>query len=152
MKQVSLENLSAYHRQLKARYAQKSELPTAVSQLSNDSGFQTEAQVAAAVAAKVSSVYRAGGSAAFAALPDLSAANLGLVINVTDAFVTTDSFIEGAGKSYPAGTNVAVVQAGETYQYDVLAGFVDLSGYVKASDMEAITEAEIEALFADESV
>ena len=73
-----------------------------------------------------------------------------------------------------------VVQAGEEYKYDVLAGFVDLSGYaeseqvasditaaktaavaeadantdeklsgyVKAEDMEEVTEEEIIALFA----
>ena len=60
---------------------------------------------------------------------------------------TTDSFMEGAGQKHPAGTNVAVVEAGEGYKYDVLAGFVDLSGYVKAEDVEEITAEEIAALF-----
>lgn len=91
---------------------------------------------------------------AFADLPELSAANLGLVVNVTDAFTTTDSFLEGAGKQHPAGTNVVVVAVtGEeptSYKYDALAGFVDLSGYVKAADLEEVTEAEILALFAEE--
>ena len=35
--------------------------------------------------------------------------------------------------------------------YDVLAGFVDLSGYVKASDLEYATAEEIQALFANEN-
>ena len=48
---------------------------------------------------------------------------------MTDAFTTTDQFVEGAGKSYPAGTNVAVVLVGEDYKYDVLSGMVDLSNY-----------------------
>ena len=55
--------------------------------------------------------------------------------------------MEGEGRTHPAGTNVAVVQAGEDYKYDVLAGFVDLSGYVKAEDVEEITAEEIAALF-----
>ena len=46
---------------------------------------------------------------------------------------------------------MVVVQSGEEYKYDVLAGFVDLSGYVKAEDITTATEAEILALFADEA-
>ena len=106
----------------------KEKVPAKVSELTNDAGYQTAAQVESAVNAKVSSTYRAGGSVAFAALPELSEANLGLVVNVTDTFTTTASFVEGAGGKHPAGTNVAVVQVGGAYLYDVLAGFVDLSG------------------------
>ena len=73
---------------------------------------------------------------AFASLPSLSASVLGKVYNVTDAFTTTSSFMEGSGKKYPAGTNVVVVDAGSrTYKFDVLAGFVDLSGYATTSAM-----------------
>ena len=79
----------------------------------------------------VSAVYKPAGSVAFASLPTLSASVLGNVYNVTDAFTTTSNFVEGAGNSYPAGTNVVVVDTGSsTYKFDVLAGFVDLSGYV----------------------
>ena len=85
------------------------------------------------VDSKVSSVYKPAGSVAFASLPTLAVGVLGNVYNVTDAFTTTDKFIEGAGKSYPAGTNVVVVDAGSsTYKFDVLAGFVDLSSYQKS--------------------
>ena len=90
----------------------KEKVPAKVSELTNDAGYQTAAQVESAVNAKVSSTYRAGGSVAFAALPELSEANLGLVVNVTDTFTTTASFVEGAGCKHPAGTNVAVVQVG----------------------------------------
>lgn len=107
------------------------EMPQKVSDLDNDAGYQTEEQVTATVNAKLSSTYRAGGSAAFADLPELTEANLGLVVNVTDKFTTTADFVEGAGQEHPAGTNVAVVQAGEEYKYDVLAGFVDTSGLVE---------------------
>lgn len=115
------------------------ELPTKVSDLTNDAGYQTGAQVESAINAKVSSTYRAGGSVAFASLPELTEANCGLVVNVTDAFTTTASFVEGAGKKHPAGTNVAVVQSGDTYQYDVLAGFVDLSGLVEKEEGKALS-------------
>lgn len=45
---------------------------------------------------------------------------------------------------------MVVAKSGEEYKYDVLAGFVDLTGYVQASDLEAVTEAEILALFPEE--
>lgn len=147
LKSVSFANLEAYTAQLKSKYAKKAEIPTQVSDLANDAKYQTEEQVASAINAKVSSTYKAGGSVAFAELPELTGANLGLVVNVTGNFTTTADFVEGEGQKHPAGTNVAVVQAGEGYKYDVLAGFVDLSGYLKAEDVEEITAEEIAALF-----
>ncbi len=112
-------------------------VPTKVSEITNDSGYQTGEQVTAAINTKLSSTYRAGGSVAFADLPGLTEANHGLVVNVTDKFTTTASFVEGAGKKHPAGTNVAVVQVGEEFCYDVLAGFVDLSDYDTAEQVNA---------------
>ena len=150
MKHISLENLTTFSEQMKARYARKADIQAKVSDLTNDAKFQTEEQVAAAIGAKVASAYKAGGSVTFASLPELTEANLGLVVNVTDKFTTTDSFLEGAGAKHPAGTNVVVAKSGEEYKYDVLAGFVDLTGYVQASDLEAVTEAEILALFSEE--
>lgn len=82
------------------------------------------------IAAQVASAYKAAGSVDFASLPALSATEEGKVYNVTDAFSTTEDFIEGAGKSYPAGTNVVCIDTGdETFKWDVLAGMVDLSAY-----------------------
>ena len=80
---------------------------------------------------------RPAGSVAFANLPALTAANLNKVVNVTDAFTTTADFVEGAGKSYPAGTNVAIINTGTdaspVYKYDAMTGLVDLSGYLQKS-------------------
>ncbi|MBR1760275.1 MAG: hypothetical protein IJ741_03745 [Schwartzia sp.] len=112
-------------------------MPTKVSDLTNDSDFQSGTQVQNAIAAKISSAYKAGGTKAFADLPALLvAANEGYVYNVSDAFTTTADFVEGAGKKHPAGTNVVVINTadeGETavYKFDVLAGFVDLSNLVE---------------------
>lgn len=140
--------------ELKAKYDQAAQkvdsisVPTKVSQLQNDSKYQTESQVTSAINAKVSSVYKPGGSIAFASLPELSASVLGMVYNVTDAFTTTTDFVDGSGKKYPAGTNVVVVDAGSgSYKFDVLAGFVDLSGYPTIDTMNsAIATAKSEAV------
>ena len=68
--------------------------------------------------------------------------------NVTNAFTTTSSFIEGAGKSYPAGTNVVVITSNNTKYWDVLAGAIDLSPYQLIADLVAITNAEIDTILA----
>lgn len=102
-------------------------VPTKTSELDNDSKYQTEDQVNA----KISSVYKPGGSVTFANLPTAAEEVLGMVYNVTDAFITTADFVEGAGGKHPAGTNVVVVSVDDAYKYDVLAGFVDLTGYVE---------------------
>lgn len=102
---------------------------------SDTTQIATTAYVKNEVDSKLSSTYKAKGSVAFASLPALIAANEGNVYNVTDAFTTTNDFVEGSGKSYPAGTNVVIVNTtGTTYKYDVLSGFVDLSGYLTSSD------------------
>ena len=95
----------------------------------NSADVYTKQQTDDKISAAISSVYKPAGSTTFASLPAPAANVLGNVYNVTDAFTTTDQFVEGAGKSYPAGTNVAIVLVGEDYKYDVLSGMVDLSNY-----------------------
>lgn len=92
------------------------------------SGLQTADQVQAAISSAVAGVYTPKGSIAFASLPTAAAGNKGWVYNVSDAFTTTAAFVEGAGHSYGAGTNVVCVDAGSgSYKWDVLAGTIDLT-------------------------
>lgn len=83
------------------------------------------------IASQVSSVYKAKGSiATISDLPAASKDTEGFVYNIESEFTTTADFVEGEGKTYPAGTNVVIVNTtGTEYKYDVLAGMVDLSGY-----------------------
>ena len=141
---LKVGQLETFGTAVENRFAKKSD----VTEIQN-AGYQTAGDVETAINSKLTSTYKAGGSVAFASLPAAEAANLGKVYNVTDAFTTTENFIEGAGQKHPAGTNVAVVKVGEDYKYDALAGFVDLSGYIKASEIEAITSSEVSALLAD---
>ena len=98
------------------------------------SGTSTNAQsgvaVKSAIDSAISSVYKAAGSIAFTSRPTPGASYEGNVYNITDAFTTDSTFVEGSGKSYPAGTNIVCINtSGTTYKWDVLAGFVDLSDY-----------------------
>lgn len=109
----------------------REEIPTAVSELSNDKGYQTADDVSAAISTQVGKVFRPRGTILFSELPELSEAVLGDIYDIKEKFTTTADFREGEGKKYPSGTNVAVVQDGETFKFDVLSGEIDLSGYVE---------------------
>lgn len=125
--------------------ANSSDVPTAVSDLTNDSGFQTASQVESAIDQHLSAVYKAAGSvASISALPAPSESYLGYVYNVEAAFTTTSDFVEGAGVDYPAGTDVAIiaVQSGgtTTYKYDAMSGFVDLGSYIEKPANPAVDD------------
>ena len=108
-------------------------------------GYATTSSVNTLISQAVSTVYTPKGSLADISTIDTvsGTGKVGDVYNISSAFVTTASFIEGAGKSYPAGTNIVLVEVEDAKKWDVLAGSVDLSGYVKASEMVAITSEEI---------
>ena len=169
MERATLKNLQRMVKNAEEKYAKKGEI--ALADLSTAlqgvitgkadaattlAGYgitdsMTAEQIGSAISGAISSVYKPGGSAAFDSLPELSAANLGKVVNVTDDFTTTADFVEGAGKMHPAGTNVGIVDTDTTgespsYKYDVLAGFVDLSGYSSTEQMNAAILAAISGL------
>lgn len=105
----------------------KPTIPLKTSDLTNDSGFATETYVNN----KVSTVYKPQGSVLFSSLVVglLIEANSGFVYNITDAFTTNENFVEGAGKSHSAGTNVVIIEHSGNYKFDVLGGTVDLTPY-----------------------
>lgn len=132
--------------------------PTKLSDFTNDgdgtsgSTFPTTEEMEEAIKSQIGSVFDPKGSTLFENLPAPSASTLGDMYNVTDAFVTTDDFVEGAGVSVPAGTNVYIVNNGTSaspvYKYDLYSGFVDLSDYWNTTNLPAITTAEIDAMMA----
>ena len=122
-------------------------------------GYQTAANVDSKVhAAKtelqnsLGSAFRAKGSTAFASLPAPASATKGDVWNITDQFTTDGRFVDGSGKTLPAGTNVVAVAVttGDTtvMKWDALTGMIDLSGYMRKTDLTPASDAEIDALFA----
>lgn len=88
------------------------ELSTRINYLNSDLNLLREH-----VDSTVASTYKASGSIYFAELPELSSTLVGNVYNIKDAFTTTSDFYEGAGQSYPAGTNVSIIQVEESTYY-----------------------------------
>lgn len=128
-------------------------VPTNNNQLSNGAGYQNESQVNALIDSKMQAFIIPKGSVAYASLPTPSSSNLGWMWNMTDSFTIDNRFVEyesGKTKTYPAGTNVYVIDAGtggsHSYKFDIFTGFVDMSGYATKEDVEALTTAEIEAI------
>lgn len=116
-------------------------IPTNNNQLTNGAGYQTETQVNNLIKSATSKVIEYGGSTDIAGLPALAvAANAYKMYNITEGFTTTAQFLEGAGKSYPAGTNVVVIpnSAGTAYVFDIYTG---------SFAMSALTATEINAAF-----
>lgn len=91
-------------------------------------GFPTGGAVKSAIDAAVSAVYKPKGSSA--TIPTLSNVEEGWVYDISAQFKTTSDFVEGAGKTYPAGTNIVCIKVSNVKKWDVLTGVTDLSGYV----------------------
>ena len=98
--------------------------------MSNYSSYENMQALMAGIATKfngLGAAYKFRGSVTFANLPStITQAMAGYVYNVTDNFTTDVRFIEGAGKKYNAGTNVAVADL-TTYEAVTPAGSEDPS-------------------------
>lgn len=135
-----------------------------------DMQTKTDADAKFATKEDISSVYTPKGQKTAEELTAdlLVADNVGDVYNVTTKITTDENYLEGAGSEYPVGTNVVIVEQDGSYKFDVLAGMIDLSGfatkdsvadvltkteaesiYVKQEQISAISNEEIDALFAE---
>ena len=127
------------------------------------STFATTSEVSEAISTAISSAYKPSGTIAKSGIVSglLIADNQGNVYNVSEAFtvgtgtgeVSPTLFVDAvAGNSYPAGTNIVVINtaaSGQTavYKFDVLSGFIDLSGY--ATKVSGATSGNFAALDAN---
>lgn len=135
---ITASNLWAAIEEVKTAYENAD---TAINNKFNDYYTKTEAdsKIDSKIATAISSTYKPAGSTMFSFLPSVGADQEGKVYNIIDAFTTTEDFVEGAGNNYPAGTNIVCIDTDDagTYKWDVLAGFIDLSGYETTSDVTA---------------
>ena len=134
---ITASNLWAAIEEVKAAYEAAD---SSINGKFNDYYNKTEAdsKIDQKIATAISSTYKPAGSIMFSFLPTLGANQEGKVYNIIDAFTTTEDFVEGADNKYPAGTNVVCIDTDDagTYKWDVLAGFVDLSGYETTSSVD----------------
>lgn len=117
-----------------------------------DSGAAEKAATPQSIISYVSTVvgspFKFGGSVNLSDLPNMPTDdNVNVMYNMKSQFTTTSAFIEGAGNTYPAGTNIMGVNLDGAVKYDVVAGFVDLSPYALTSDFAAVPTSELEAMF-----
>ena len=135
----ALEIVSAMEAKQKRQFANKAATVAALNLKANAADVYTKPEVDA----KISVAYKPGGNKTAETLTSalLVAANNGKVYNVSEEFTTTANFVEGAGNTYPAGTNVAVIEDPEnagTYVFDVLPGFVDVAALSATATSEQI--------------
>lgn len=134
---ITASNLWAAIEEVKAAYEAAD---SSINGKFNDYYNKTEAdsKIDQKIATAISSTYKPAGSIMFSFLPALGADQEGKVYDIIDAFTTTEDFVEGADNKYPAGTNVVCIDTDDagTYKWDVLAGFVDLSGYETTSSVD----------------
>lgn len=131
-------------------------VPTDNSEIGNSAGYQTAAQVNAAIDSKMQSVIKPKGGLLFANLPTPSSANEGWMWNMDDSFTIDNRFKDyesGKTKTYPKGTNVYVIEdtpaEGSTpavYKFDVYQGYIDMSSYATLDDVETLSTAEIQSI------
>ena len=121
-------------------------IPTISTDITTDGESDTKTASPKAVKtyvdSKVASTYKASGSLLPGGITSalLISSNLGNVYNITSQFETTNLFIEGAGKTYPQGTNIVVALHEGLYKFDVLSGFIDLSLYDTKDEVDGKLE------------
>lgn len=110
-------------------------VPTMVSSLTNDSGYQTASQVNSAIATAIGNVNHFGFSIV-SVLPDKSSANTYTIYLV---------YKGTSGTGNDVYTEYALING----NWEIIGDTdVDLSGYVKETDLVEITKAEVDAMFA----
>lgn len=93
------------------------------------------AELLTKIGTDISAVYKPGGNKTAAELTSalLVEANLGKVYNLTTDATTTSDWVDGAGETVKAGTDVGIVAVEENdttvYKFNAYSVKIDLSGY-----------------------
>lgn len=100
--------------------------------MDNANAYAKEAKTAAS---SITGALKPKGTIAFKDLPNLSTTDVGAMYNISDEFVSTDSFKDGGEITYPAGTNIYKT---EDDMWDCLAG--QLGDYLMKDDIDIAVE------------
>lgn len=147
---IHIEDLNYFEGKLAAKYQTKS---IAVNGITANTVEGALGELKEAIATQISTVYKPAGSIAPAELLPalLVEANVNKVYNLTGDITTDANWIEGAGKTVKAGTDVAIIaveDGGSTvYKFNALAGHIDLTPY--AEKVSGATEGNFAALDAN---
>lgn len=125
--------------------------------MKNFVSYEDEYSIQQKVAEKIAALagaFKIRGSVTFANLPTtLTAAMNGYVYNVTDEFTTTELFVEGAGKTFSAGTDVVIVDLGDDetpdMHYNVSGSFINLTPLI---NKVTATQAMVAPAFSESTV
>ena len=93
------------------------------------------AKEAKAAVSSITGALKPKGTIAFEDLPNLSTTDVGAMYNISGEFVSTDSFKDGGGITYPPGTNIYKT---EDNMWDCLAG--QLGNYLMKDDIDTAVE------------
>lgn len=133
IKYLSEDGVRYLWQKIKLKYATIDSVPSKVSDLTNDSNFQTQTQVSNAISAAIAGI-KTVEFRIVSALPQTGEANvIYLVSHTAKTDDIYDEYIYVDNKWEKIGTTD-----------------IDLSGYVRTSDLVAITNAEIDDIV-DES-
>lgn len=100
--------------------------------MDNANAYAKEAKTAAS---SITGALKPKGTILFKDLPNLSTTDVGAMYNISDEFVSTDSFKDGGEITYPAGTNIYKT---EDDMWDCLAG--QLGDYLMKDDIDIAVE------------
>mgnify|MGYP004519161903 CR=1 FL=1 len=100
--------------------------------MDNANAYAKEAKTAAS---SITGALKPKGTIKFAELPALSTIAAGDMYNISDEFISTNSFKDGGDITYPAGTNVYKTEDG---MWDCLAG--QLGDYLMKDDIDTAVE------------
>lgn len=136
----------------------ETELESTLAQKINGKANASDVYTQEEINSKLSAVYKPAGSIDAEHIPTPVVGLLGHVYNVTESFTTDNTFVDNSGKTYPAGTNIVVIEytpakyddqnqltQAAVYKLDVLAGFVDLSGKADNDHIHALATAPVAA-------
>lgn len=106
-----------------------------------------EADRAQQIADGIGSTFKPQGTIKFEELPAQPGPDYkGFLWDISNAFMTDDRFIVGAGEYAPAGSDVSCIEMADgAYKYNISAGLYDLSPYAKKTDVSEEATARQEA-------
>ena len=100
--------------------------------MDNANAYAKEAKTAAS---SITGALKPKGTILFKDLPNLSTTDVGAMYNISDEFISTESFKDGGNITYPAGTNIYKTEDG---MWDCLGG--QLSDYLMRDDIDTAVE------------